>query len=75
MKIYSNDEYQVDRAPEGFYITYNKCRTMSGDVAFLHEVGRSWRLTKKVTKFFSESEVRQIKAEVHALGHVKRRFA
>lgn len=50
------------------YIAFMKCR------GFMQEVARSWILCSKVTKFFTQSEIRMAKARIHAKKLVDRKF-
>lgn len=68
--IYENDTHRIEMeaGADYNYITYAKCP------GFLQEVGRSWSLTKKVTKHFTEAEVSKIKSNVHAIKYVSQRY-
>lgn len=68
--IYENDTHRIEMVAKADhnYITYAKCP------GFLQEVGRSWNLSKKVTRFFTDAEVDRIKANVHAIRYVAGRF-
>ena len=50
------------------YVAFEKCR------GFMQEVARSWILCSKVTKFFTNSEIRMAKARIHAKKLVDRKF-
>ena len=50
------------------YVAFVKCR------GFMQEVASSWILCSKVTKFFTNSEIRMAKTRIHAKKLVDRKF-
>lgn len=68
--VYENDMYRIEMeaGADYNYITYAKCH------GFIQEVGRSWNLTKKVTKYFTADEVGKIKSNVHAIKYVNQKY-
>lgn len=50
------------------YVAFEKCH------GFMQEVARSWILCSKVTKFFTNSEIRMAKARIHAKKFVDSKF-
>lgn len=50
----------MERGGDYNYIAFVKA------AGFIQEVGRAWRLTKGVTRFFSKSEIESAKSRRHA---------
>lgn len=44
---------------------YNYIVFLKTGRGFVQEVGRAWRLTNGVTRFFTKSEIEQVKAKRH----------
>lgn len=68
--LLENDTHRIDCecGCDYNYIVWFKAQ------GFLQEVARSWTLSKKVTKHFTEQEVQKIRSNLHALKFVNAKY-
>jgi len=51
---------------------YNYIAFVKTGRGFVQEVGRAWRLTKAVTRFFTEREIERAKSRRHGIKYASR---
>lgn len=67
-----NGDYRLYYAPGHASYNFIVMKTVTG--YFSQEMARAYRICKKLTKFFTPIQVRQARANVHAIDYVAKKF-